>query len=272
MTTRPRSVPTIALLTLLAASFAVPAAAQQLTHPGPPIEGQDSPDAPTSPGTTEVGRPAPLPEYGTSQWIAYTVGACDAFVQYGSATVSDNGCTYMEATAPSTTAYIGAGVHLPGGALVQYTRVFFYSSAAGQTPVFGFYKLGNTDGSFTTLMTIAPTSVAGNQTTVSAPFSDTVDNSSFTYLFRAAVPRGASATTQFRQFVVYYKLQVSPGPATAAFTDVPTDHWAFRYVEALRASGITGGCGAGLFCPTSTVTRAEMAVFLAKALGLQYDY
>ena len=94
----------------------------------------------------------------------------------------------------------------------------------------------------------------------------------YTYLLRAAFPRGASTTTRFRQFTVFYKLQVSPAPANASFTDVPTNHWAFQYIEALYASGITGGCGTGLYCPDRAVTRAEMAVFLAKALGLQYPF
>ena len=51
----------------------------------------------------------------------------------------------------------------------------------------------------------------------------------------------------------------------ATFADVPTDHWAWRFVEALAASGITGGCGPGDFCPTRQVTRAETAVFLVRA-------
>jgi hypothetical protein len=67
-----------------------------------------------------------------------------------------------------------------------------------------------------------------------------------------------------------YHLQVSPPPATATFADVPSSDPAFADVEALAASGITGGCGGGNFCPTNPVTRRQMAVFLAKALGLSY--
>jgi hypothetical protein len=51
---------------------------------------------------------------------------------------------------------------------------------------------------------------------------------------------------------------------------VPTSHAQFRFVEALAASGITGGCGGGDFCPNNPVTRGQMAVFLATALGLHY--
>ncbi len=67
-----------------------------------------------------------------------------------------------------------------------------------------------------------------------------------------------------------YHLQVSPPPATPTFADVPSSDPAFADVEALAASGITGGCGGGNFCPTNPVTRRQMAVFLAKALGLSY--
>ncbi len=46
----------------------------------------------------------------------------------------------------------------------------------------------------------------------------------------------------------------------------------FQYVEALVASGITGGCGSGSYCPDNPVTRRQMAIFLAKALGLHWPY
>jgi hypothetical protein len=69
---------------------------------------------------------------------------------------------------------------------------------------------------------------------------------------------------------VRYKLQVSPAPASATFGDVPTDHPFFRFVEALAASGITAGCGGGNFCPNDPITRGQMAVFLAAALGLHF--
>ena len=39
-------------------------------------------------------------------------------------------------------------------------------------------------------------------------------------------------------------------------------------INALRAAGITSGCAPTLFCPTRPVTRAQMAIFLDKALGL----
>jgi len=74
----------------------------------------------------------------------------------------------------------------------------------------------------------------------------------------------------FRGAFLTYQLQVSPAPGTATFGDVPTSHPFFQFIEALAASGITGGCGNGNYCPDNPVTRGQMAVFLAKALGLNF--
>lgn len=63
------------------------------------------------------------------------------------------------------------------------------------------------------------------------------------------------------------------GIHTSSFTppDVPSTfndtagHWAEAWIEALKNDGITSGCGNGNYCPDSSVTRAQMAVFLLKA-------
>jgi len=78
-------------------------------------------------------------------------------------------------------------------------------------------------------------------------------------------------TTSISRLQVNYLLQVSPPPATATFNDVPTTDPAFQFIEAIAASGITAGCGGGNYCPDQPVTRRQMAVFLAKALGLQWN-
>lgn len=81
---------------------------------------------------------------------------------------------------------------------------------------------------------------------------------------------GTGTNMMFGAVNVYYRLNVSPAPATATFADVPTSHPFFQYVEALAASGITSGCGGGNFCPNNPLTRGQMAVFLSKALGLHF--
>jgi len=58
-------------------------------------------------------------------------------------------------------------------------------------------------------------------------------------------------------------------PATGAvFSDVPTSYWAGGFVEQLWREGVTGGCGAGLFCPENPVTREQMAAFLVRGFRL----
>lgn len=42
-------------------------------------------------------------------------------------------------------------------------------------------------------------------------------------------------------------------------------HWAEDWIEALKTDGVTSGCLVGFYCPESSVTRAQMAVFLLKA-------
>jgi S-layer family protein len=88
------------------------------------------------------------------------------------------------------------------------------------------------------------------------------------------VEQAASPNFQYFAWVeIWWHRTVSPPPATASFGDVPTSHPFFQFVEALKASGITGGCGNGTnYCPDSPLTRGQMAVFLAKALGLHYPF
>jgi hypothetical protein len=78
------------------------------------------------------------------------------------------------------------------------------------------------------------------------------------------------APTVVPPFRVVDFLPVSPAPATATFNDVPTTDGAFRFIEALAKSGLTSGCQTSppLYCPDNQITRREMAVFLAVALGL----
>ena len=76
----------------------------------------------------------------------------------------------------------------------------------------------------------------------------------------------------FPGVLVYWKRQVSPAPVSPSFGDVPREHWAYPFIEALADAGITAGCSDDppLYCPDDPITRAEMAVYLAAALGLHW--
>ena len=72
----------------------------------------------------------------------------------------------------------------------------------------------------------------------------------------------------------------APGGGTSAvvvatidlpFLDVPPGAFARAEIGAVFNAGVTAGCGLHVYCPTSAVTRAQMAVFLLKAsLGSSY--
>ena len=99
-----------------------------------------------------------------------------------------------------------------------------------------------------------------------APFIEVVDNLGGSYILQIDPGMGAS----FRVVRIFYRSSISYPPANATFTDVPTTHPFYRYIEALAASGITAGCAASppQYCPDAPLTRGQMAVFLARGLGL----
>jgi hypothetical protein len=67
----------------------------------------------------------------------------------------------------------------------------------------------------------------------------------------------------------------TPPPASGtAFDDVQASHWAAAWIEQLASDGITGGCSLNppSYCPESTVTRAQMAIFLERAKNWPSPY
>ncbi len=60
---------------------------------------------------------------------------------------------------------------------------------------------------------------------------------------------------------------VPTGPATATFDDVPVDHWAFKYVEYAQANNIVQGYDLHTYGPAIELDRAQMAVFIARAVA-----
>ncbi len=70
-----------------------------------------------------------------------------------------------------------------------------------------------------------------------------------------------------------FALLYRPGYANAqapaqTFADVPADHWAHDYIEALAKSNIVSGFGDRTFKPNDPVTRAEFAAILDRAFLL----
>jgi len=60
-------------------------------------------------------------------------------------------------------------------------------------------------------------------------------------------------------------------PAAGNFSDVPSDHWAYAFVETAAAYGILSGYADGTFRPYANVTRAQVAKMIVNAQGWYLD-
>jgi len=56
--------------------------------------------------------------------------------------------------------------------------------------------------------------------------------------------------------------------SSTTFSDVPSDYWAYNYIQAIFNAQVTAGCyqEPPMYCPENNVTREEMAVFIIRAL------
>ena len=60
-----------------------------------------------------------------------------------------------------------------------------------------------------------------------------------------------------------------PACTVETFTDVPCASNFAPWIYDLVARGITAGCGGGLYCPTQSANRGQMATFIVKTFSLQ---
>ncbi len=67
-----------------------------------------------------------------------------------------------------------------------------------------------------------------------------------------------------------YGKSYNPPKATGIFSDVPINSFAADWIEQLYKEGITTGCKKTplMYCPESSVTRAQMAKFIVRTFGL----
>jgi hypothetical protein len=222
------------------------------------------------PATVSLTAPTDVNTYGTSVESHITIGWPEFKVtKSGTELLGDDiGSGYLQGAG---TAEAAAPVNLPHGAAITGIDFYYSDTNAGEDMTVVLYRFPF-NGGFSPVGGITSTGSAGfgsASTSLASPV--TVDSNSGLYSIYLFYSTSPTPTLKWRAVRVRYKLQVSSAPAVASFTDVPTDHWAFKYVEALKASGITAGCGASTFCPDSPITRAQMAVFLSSALGLQFN-
>jgi len=171
-----------------------------------------------------------------------------------------------------------AQLAVPDGALVTVLAYWAYDTDPDLDLSYDAYETCQSPGGglpFVTLIGHAAPAISNGQYDGLILFSHlTADTTNCAYsvrvLFAPAGHECVQGGLEVEKFRVAWVRQVSPPPATPTFTDVPTGDARFQFVEALVKSGITAGCGNGNFCPDQPLTRGQMAVFLSKALGLQW--
>jgi S-layer homology domain len=219
--------------------------------------------------TAQESRAQAAPTYGVDSPSIAVVSAWDMEPFESDTTWSSSKLnTYRYLTNAGT---LFGAVHVPQGASLISIELDACDTSAVEGVGAG---LGRVDSTGYTQLALAQTGDAqtpgcGRFSANVTPGPETVDNYLYQYIVNAQNATFTTATT-IGAVRVIYRLQVSPAPAVATFNDVPTSDPAFQFVEALVASGITAGCGGGNYCPDASLTRRQMAVFLAKALGLQW--
>ena len=220
-------------------------------------------------------RPAPLATtrqlptaFGTSAYTVTTISATAFYPGnngYGYATSGSLG-RFSE---QNQVIEYYAALDLPGGAVIDYIGLNSLTDSDFALGVSLYFRLY--DGSTQNLATFSST-VHGWGTDYNVnPIGYTWPGNAGAALI-LNVEQGNLPNPQYLGWVeVWWRRSVSPAPGAATFNDVPTNHPFFQFVQALYASGITAGCGGGNYCPDTPVTRGQMAVFLSKALGLNWS-
>ncbi len=185
--------------------------------------------------------------------------------------IMDDGNGYRYFGAPGVP-YMAAPVTLPPGAKVDVLGLSQCSVNDGDLVVALYDNgIGGGGGGGGTIVAGPMVSHAGcNSEGLAANYTYKYEFGHPLYLVIWFAGNAYDATTKFNNVVIGWQRQVSPAPGNATFADVPTSDFGFQFVEALAASGITGGCGGDNYCPDQPVTRRQMAIFLAKALGLHW--
>ncbi len=208
--------------------------------------------------------------YGTTGSVVYTIWATEFQLFAGDTEGIQDGNTGARTCGQVTCSFLGTA-HLPSGAAI--TSIELEACDGSATTQLQFFLFRGVSPVQTLQLLSAPSGTGVAATPGCALFTaltipHTVDNNAGAYAVDVIVPTDPDIA--FAAVRIRYNLQVSPAPGTATFNDVPTGHPQFQFIEALVASGVTAGCGAGNYCPDANLTRGQMAVFLSKALGLHF--
>ena len=224
------------------------------------------PSVAAEPAADAAGEPQP---WGTSTFTAVSLST------WGFTPLGDGQWAHFSATGWSQRAAAGntatcADIHLPTGARLSFITTFTNDTDAGNDITYTLFDFQIVTSTSLTPFVFSTSGSPGIQRVLRSISPAVVIEGTHAYVLCIS-HSAVGATNQSAGATLWYQLQVSPAPATATFpNDVPTTSGFFRFVEALAAAGITGGCAPGSFCPNDPVTRGQMAVFLSTALGMHF--
>ena len=218
---------------------------------------------------TTRGLPQIPEEFGT-QYVVTSVFA-GALTQEDSAfalKTNPNGYRYLG----SGSAHMLGSVSVPSGVIIDFIGM---NSCDVPGNSFTLFLFDATTGSNSSLVgaILSTASPACGFDSTAAPIGHLYPSNAGHHLeiwIYQADSAPTNGTAGVQSIEVWWRRQVSPAPPSPTFADVPASDFGYQYIEALAASGITGGCGGGKYCPDASVTRRQMAIFFSKALGLHW--
>lgn len=231
--------------------------------------------------------------FGTSSWGYSRVMGTEFYplgfiAQDDEAWATGSGGRHCASGHSGTHTYRAQIQGLPHGADLRQVSVWLYDDSSSLNSTVRLYRVCQPDfgpgPQINTLLDVASTSgAAGHQyrnlgciasfpqlCPIQLELHETIDLESCVYLVQVGF-ESCSLDLGIVNARARWERQISPAPATATFDDVPPGNLFFQHIEALAASGITSGCDANSFCPNAPLTRAQMATFLAEALGLHWE-
>jgi hypothetical protein len=222
----------------------------------------------------------PKPDaWGISSFSSYNIAPADCRPRLDTEVNFSSGDYYIFHTGGSSM-FCDAAFHVPTGALVTGVTYWYYDDDSDEDFWYWIYDtLADTPNPSSVQIQNYQSSGTPGYYGVYDDFDTPITAYNYevaaggAHFYQVLIRLGsgtASSAVRFGGMNVWYMRQISPDPAYATFSDVPVGAFGHRQIEALVASGITSGCGGGNFCPGAPLTRSQMAVFLAKALGLHW--
>ena len=175
-----------------------------------------------------------------------------------------------------------APLDLPAGAVIEQVCISLYDNATGGACInleaIELGDVGHLPAEGTPVSGCTPAGTPGYTTFCVVPsqpytvvnYGDADGDNSPNWISHSlnVATNVASDDLRLGPVMVEYHIGIPTPPVTPTFDDVGSGNEYYKYVEALAARGITEGCSVDNFCPDNPVTRAQLALILARALGL----